>query len=105
MESCSLNEPCTPLARACCTRARSAVLFPALAPDRVVSSGTVTVNGDSSMQIIAEEAVPVAELDLAAAKSGLDKASAKLGSSNDAEKAEAEISVETFTQMIKAIEA
>ena len=57
------------------------------------------------MQIIAEEAVPVSELDLAAAKSGLDKASAKLGSNNDAEKAEAEISFETFTQMIKAIEA
>ena len=90
-----------------------------------VSSGTVTVNADSSVQILAEEvrapdadipthrrlgadtsckAYPLSELDINAARSGLDQYTAKLSSSNEAEKAEAEIGVEVHTAMIKALE-
>uniref|UniRef100_A0A3Q1G9D0 ATP synthase F(1) complex subunit delta, mitochondrial n=1 Tax=Acanthochromis polyacanthus TaxID=80966 RepID=A0A3Q1G9D0_9TELE len=38
-----------------------------------VSSGSVTVNADSSVQLPAEEAVPLDQLDIAAAKANLEK--------------------------------
>lgn len=69
-----------------------------------VSSGTVTVNADSSVQIIAEEACLLSDLDAQAARAGLDAHTSKLSSSDDAEKAEAEIGVEVHTQMLKALE-
>ena len=50
------------------------------------------------------QAYPLEDLDLNAARAGLDQFSAKLGSSNDAEKAEAEIGVEVHGAMIKALE-
>ena len=71
--------------------------------DFFVSSGTVTVNEDSSVQIIAEEAVPVGDLDAAAAKSGLDYYSGRLNSGSEADKAEAAIGVEVHEAMIKAL--
>ena len=68
-----------------------------------VLSGTVTVNDDSTVQIIAEEAVPVSDLDQATAKAGLDAFTAKLTTVSDAEKAEAQIGVEVHTAMPKAL--
>lgn len=45
-----------------------------------VSSGTVTVNFDSSVQVLAEEAHPVDSLDAAAARDTLTKAQQELAS-------------------------
>ncbi|KAI6072294.1 ATP synthase subunit delta, mitochondrial [Aix galericulata] len=54
------------------------VLTPLAAPPTLlclaVSSGSVTVNGDSTVQVLAEEAVTMDMLDLATAKSNLEKA-------------------------------
>ena len=41
-----------------------------------VSSGSITINDDSSVQILAEEAHPVEDLDAAAAKAALAEVSA-----------------------------
>ncbi|XP_005996385.1 ATP synthase subunit delta, mitochondrial [Latimeria chalumnae] len=70
-----------------------------------VSSGSVTVNGDSSVQLLAEEAVSLEHLDLATAKANLDKAlSELLGTSNEAERAEAQITVDANEAIVKALE-
>merc|ERR1712121_402987 len=70
-----------------------------------VSSGAVTINDDSSVQILAEEAHPVDRLDGAAIKEGLAKAQADLSSaSSETAKAEAQISVEAFEALAKALE-
>ncbi|XP_055353351.1 ATP synthase subunit delta, mitochondrial-like [Paramacrobiotus metropolitanus] len=70
-----------------------------------VSSGTVTVNDDSTVQILAEEAVPVESLDRQAARDGLAEAQGRLSSaSGDVAKAEASIEVETFEALVKATE-
>eukprot|EP00043_Microstomoeca_roanoka_P006528 m.63567 g.63567 ORF g.63567 m.63567 type:complete len:154 (+) comp13452_c0_seq1:266-727(+) len=69
-----------------------------------VSSGTATINADSSVQIIAEQISPVEDLDLSAAKKQLDAYNAKLNSSNELEKIEAEIAVEVYSAMVKALE-
>merc|ERR1712109_427356 len=45
-----------------------------------VSSGSVTINDDSSVQILAEEAHPVEDLDAAAAKAALAEAQAAVSS-------------------------
>ncbi|CAB4056357.1 ATPeF1D [Lepeophtheirus salmonis] len=69
-----------------------------------VSSGSVTINADSTVQILAEEAHPLADLDPAAAKQALSDAQASLASAaSDAEKAEAEIEVETAEELLKAL--
>merc|ERR1711920_491880 len=61
-----------------------------------VSSGTVTVHADSSVQLLAEEACLVADIDLNAAREALAGANASLASAKDeVEKAEAQIAVET----------
>eukprot|EP00052_Salpingoeca_macrocollata_P034390 m.11340 g.11340 ORF g.11340 m.11340 type:complete len:164 (-) comp6392_c0_seq1:31-522(-) len=73
--------------------------------DFFVSSGTITVNQDSSVQIVAEEACPVDHLDLAAARSGLEKYTAQASSAaSDADKALAEVGVEVHTAMVRALE-
>uniref|UniRef100_UPI00398ED9CF ATP synthase subunit delta, mitochondrial n=1 Tax=Pristiophorus japonicus TaxID=55135 RepID=UPI00398ED9CF len=70
-----------------------------------VSSGSVTVNADSSVQLLAEEAAAMDDLDIAAAKANLDKATAELSStSNEVERAEALISIEANEAIIKALE-
>merc|ERR1712166_693309 len=71
--------------------------------DYFVSSGTVTVNEDSSVQIIAEEAVPVGDLDKAAAKAGLDAFTAKFTTGSEEDKAEAAVGVEVHSAMLKAL--
>ncbi|XP_042271494.1 ATP synthase subunit delta, mitochondrial [Thunnus albacares] len=70
-----------------------------------VSSGSVTVNADSSVQLLAEEAVPLDQLDIAAAKANLEKAQADLaGTSDEAARAEVQISIEANEAIVKALE-
>merc|ERR1711976_565450 len=45
-----------------------------------VSSGSITINDDSSVQILAEEAAPVEDLDIVAIKEGLAQAQQELSS-------------------------
>ncbi|XP_053491449.1 ATP synthase subunit delta, mitochondrial [Ictalurus furcatus] len=70
-----------------------------------VSSGSVTVNADSSVQLLAEEAVPLDRLDLSAAKANLEKAQSELVSASDeVSRAEAQISLEANEAIVKALE-
>lgn len=70
-----------------------------------VSSGTITVNDDSSVQILAEEAVTLDSIDRQAARDGLNDAQQKLSSaSGDVARAEAQIAVDTFEALVKATE-
>ncbi|KAK6467459.1 ATP synthase subunit delta [Huso huso] len=70
-----------------------------------VSSGSVTVNADSSVQLLAEEAVPLENLDVAAARANLEKAQSELmGAADEAARAEAQISVEANEAIVKALE-
>ncbi|XP_067270907.1 ATP synthase subunit delta, mitochondrial [Pseudorasbora parva] len=70
-----------------------------------VSSGSVTVNSDSSVQLLAEEAVPLDSLDLAAAKANLEKAQSDLVSASDeAARAEVLINIEANEAIVKALE-
>ncbi|XP_061895338.1 ATP synthase subunit delta, mitochondrial [Entelurus aequoreus] len=70
-----------------------------------VSSGSVTVNADSSVQLLVEEAVPLGDLDISAAKANLEKAQAELlGVSDEAARAEVLISIDTNEAIVKALE-
>ncbi|XP_002737363.1 ATP synthase F(1) complex subunit delta, mitochondrial-like [Saccoglossus kowalevskii] len=70
-----------------------------------VSSGTITVNDDSSVQLLAEEATPIDQIDRQAAETGLSKAQQDLQSSTtDLAKAEAQISLELHEALLKALE-
>ncbi|KAK7126834.1 hypothetical protein R3I94_018122 [Phoxinus phoxinus] len=70
-----------------------------------VSSGSVTVNADSSVQLLAEEAVPLDNLDLAAAKANLEKAQSELmGVSDEAARAEVLVNIEANEAIVKALE-
>ncbi|KAF5299963.1 hypothetical protein FQA39_LY11336 [Lamprigera yunnana] len=70
-----------------------------------VSSGTVTINEDSSVQVIAEEAADVNDLDVSAARDTLTKALSQMSSAGtDKEKAEAAIAVEVAEAIVKAAE-
>ncbi|KAF5285662.1 hypothetical protein FQR65_LT13092 [Abscondita terminalis] len=69
-----------------------------------VSSGTVTINDDSSVQVIAEEAAALEDLDASAAKDTLNKAMSQLSSAtSDIAKAEAAIAVEVAEAIVKAV--
>lgn len=71
-----------------------------------VSSGIVTINEDSSVQILAEEAAALEDLDLAAARDVLSKAqSAASTAATEEAKAEALISVEVAEELVKAVES
>lgn len=64
----------------------------------------VTINEDSSVQVLAEEAHPVENLDLSAAKEALSSAQNSLASAkDDKERAEAAIEVETAEAVVQAI--
>ncbi|KAK0076812.1 hypothetical protein PV325_004818 [Microctonus aethiopoides] len=68
-----------------------------------VSSGTVAINEDSSVQILAEEAHLVENLDNSAARDILSKAQQQLNSaSSDKDKAEAAIAVEVAEALVQA---
>jgi len=70
-----------------------------------VSSGTVTINDDSSVQVLAEEACPVDNLDLSAARDVLNKAQSQLSSATtDLARAEGQIAVEVGEALVKACE-
>merc|ERR1712183_335249 len=69
-----------------------------------VSSGSVTINDDSSVQILAEEAHPVDRLDATAIKDSLSKAQSDLSSaSSETAKAEAQIAIECLEALQKAV--
>jgi len=71
-----------------------------------VSSGSVTINDDSSVQILAEEACTVDSLDRSAIQEGLSKANTDFADLKGTEesKAEARIAVECYEAMLKAVE-
>jgi F-type H+-transporting ATPase subunit delta len=71
----------------------------------IVSSGTIAVNADSTVQIIAEEAVLLEHLDASVARQRLDKFTNKLASGSEADRVESEIGVEVYSAMVKALEA
>ncbi|XP_025206577.1 ATP synthase subunit delta, mitochondrial [Melanaphis sacchari] len=68
-----------------------------------VSSGTITVNEDSSVQVLAEEAHPVEDLDGSAARQVLQEAQSQMATaSGDVAKAEAAIAVEVAEALVLA---
>jgi len=68
-----------------------------------VSSGSISVNDDSSVQVLAEEAVPVEDLDASAAQTELSNAQNLLGkASGEKEKAEALIAIEVAEALVAA---
>ncbi|KAL1023037.1 hypothetical protein UPYG_G00035660 [Umbra pygmaea] len=70
-----------------------------------VSSGSVTVNADSSVQLLAEEAYPLDQLDVAAAKANLEKAQSQMMSvSDEAARAEIQINIDANEALVKALE-
>merc|ERR1719468_1113726 len=69
-----------------------------------VSSGTVTINDDSSVQILAEEAHSLEAFDANEAKKALDEAQSLMNAAgDDAAKAEAQIAVEVADAIVKAL--
>ncbi|CAN8003659.1 unnamed protein product [Ixodes hexagonus] len=70
-----------------------------------VSSGTITINEDSSVQVLAEAAVPLDRLDSQACKEGLAKAQQAVASAaTDEARAEAQIQVEVHEALVKAVD-
>jgi F-type H+-transporting ATPase subunit delta len=70
-----------------------------------VSSGTITINEDSTVQVLAEEAVPVDWIDTTASKEVLAEAQSNLASAATPEaKAEAQIALEVGEALAKANE-
>jgi len=70
-----------------------------------VSGGFAVVKSDSSASVTAVEAIKLEDLDLIAAKRGLDDANSLLNKAgNDKEKAEAQINVEVYEAIINALE-
>uniref|UniRef100_A0A6B0V074 Putative mitochondrial f1f0-atp synthase subunit delta/atp16 n=1 Tax=Ixodes ricinus TaxID=34613 RepID=A0A6B0V074_IXORI len=70
-----------------------------------VSSGTITINEDSSVQVLAEAAVPVDRLDAQACREGLAKAQqAVTAAATDEARAEAQIQVEVHEALVKAVD-
>lgn len=68
-----------------------------------VSSGSVTVHVDSSVQVLAEEAHPVEDIDLRAAQETLSACQSELNSAkDDKERAEASLAVEIAEEVVKA---
>lgn len=68
-----------------------------------MSSGTVAINDDSSVQLLAEEAVPVDHIDSTTARENLAKAQQQLQSaSSEQAKAEAQIAVEVNEALVNA---
>merc|ERR1712121_60493 len=68
-----------------------------------VSSGSVTINEDASVQILAEEAHNIEAIDVSEAKAALAEAQSAAGAAaDDAAKAEARIAVEVAEELVKA---
>nr|CAD7262025.1 unnamed protein product [Timema shepardi]CAD7571245.1 unnamed protein product [Timema californicum] len=70
-----------------------------------VSSGTISINDDASVQVLAEEACPVDHIDLSAARDILNKAQSEFASATTEQaKAEAAIAIEVGEALVKASE-
>lgn len=70
-----------------------------------VSSGSLTINEDSSVQILAEEACPLEHLDAQLVRDGSSKAAQDLLTANsEASKAEAQIALECYEALHKAVD-
>lgn len=68
-----------------------------------VSSGTITVNVDSTVQVLAEEAHPLEDLDARSAQEELAAAQSALSSAkDDRARAEAILAVEVAESVVKA---
>merc|ERR1712088_908053 len=68
-----------------------------------VSSGSITINEDASVQILAEEAHAIENLDVNEAKAALSEAQSSVAAAaTDAAKAEAQIAVEVAEEVVKA---
>jgi len=68
-----------------------------------VSSGSITINDDSSVQILCEEAVPVSDLDASACRDVLSASQAELSkASSETAKAEAQIAIEVSEALVQA---
>jgi len=67
-----------------------------------VSSGSMSINDDSTLQVLAEEIVEIADIDQTAAQSVLSENQKKTEGS-EVEKAEAAIRVEVAEAMLKAV--
>ncbi|XP_045157348.1 ATP synthase subunit delta, mitochondrial-like [Mercenaria mercenaria] len=76
-----------------------------VAPKKIfVSSGTVTVNNDSSVQILAEEAHPLESFEAKEVQHNLQEAQNAVNSAKtDQDKAEAQIAVECLEELTKAM--
>merc|ERR1712195_200287 len=69
-----------------------------------VSSGTVTINDDSSFQILAEEAHSLDAFDANEAKKALEEAQSLVNAAgDDAAKAEAQIAVDVAAALVQAL--
>ncbi|BFY99537.1 hypothetical protein BsWGS_02577 [Bradybaena similaris] len=70
-----------------------------------VSSGSVTINDDSSVQVLAEEAHPVDRLDPSAIRESVSKAQHDLAAaSSEVAKAEAQIALECLEALQKSVD-
>ena len=70
----------------------------------IVSSGTITVNVDSSVQVLAEEAHPLEDVDARAAQETLQAAQQQLSSAkDDKERAEAQVAVDVAELIVSAV--
>lgn len=68
-----------------------------------VSSGTVTVNVDSSVQVLAEEAHPLEDIDIRAAQETLSTAQSELSAAkDDKSRAEATLAVDIAETIVNA---
>ncbi|VDO04091.1 unnamed protein product [Rodentolepis nana] len=69
-----------------------------------VSSGIVTVNSDSSVQVLVEECSPLESIDPQLVRDNLAKAQSQLSSASDEQKkVEAQIMVEAYESMLNAL--
>uniref|UniRef100_A0A7E4V9H1 F-ATPase delta subunit n=1 Tax=Panagrellus redivivus TaxID=6233 RepID=A0A7E4V9H1_PANRE len=69
-----------------------------------VTSGTLSMNIDGTVQVLAEEAIKVEEIDEAKARSELDSANRKAAEGgSEVERAEAQIRAEVAEALVKAV--
>jgi F-type H+-transporting ATPase subunit delta len=70
-----------------------------------VSSGSVSVNSDSSVQVLAEEAFPLDKLDLKSAQEQLNELQRALGNTTSSQdRAEVEVQIECVESVIRAVQ-
>ncbi|CDW55000.1 ATP synthase, H+ transporting, mitochondrial F1 c omplex, delta subunit [Trichuris trichiura] len=67
-----------------------------------VSSGSLAINEDSSVQLLAEEACTVEELDLQQCELGLEKAKSETAAGDEKAQAENAIALEVYEALVKA---